>query len=59
VVEGEEFLSLPVSQIIQIIKSDKLIVPAEEEVRFARFWEANVELSVLANFFICRYSSAL
>ncbi|XKL66828.1 hypothetical protein PGB90_010248 [Kerria lacca] len=33
VVESEEFLALPVTQVIQLIQSDKLIVPFEEEVQ--------------------------
>lgn len=32
VVEGDEFLSLSIKQVIQLIQNDKLIVPNEEEV---------------------------
>lgn len=36
VVEGEEFLALPVSQVIRLIQSDKLMV-IEEKVSFVLF----------------------
>lgn len=36
VVEGEEFLALPVSQVIGLIQSDKLMV-VEEKVGYIRF----------------------